>query len=162
MADERKVPEADGESWRADVEALRAARPRHILFVCVANASRSQLAEGIARSLAPASVKVSSAGTQPWIVHPTAIEVLEELGIDPSAQRSKSIDEIDLATVDAVITLCDQDACPIVRADAQRFHWPLPDPTFVRGGPQVQLDAFRRTRDELRLRLGVLFEGRTR
>jgi protein-tyrosine-phosphatase len=150
----------DGTDWREDVEALRATQPRHILFLCVANASRSQLAEGIARSLAPASVTISSAGTQPWIVHPIAIEVLEELGIDPSAQRSKSIDELDLATVDAVITLCDEEWCPTLPGKhAQRFHWPLTDPTFVSGGPQAQLDAFRRTRDELRFRLRILFDG---
>ncbi|MGZ8474575.1 MAG: arsenate reductase ArsC, partial [Candidatus Deferrimicrobiaceae bacterium] len=85
---------------------MRAKRPRHILFLCVANSSRSQMAEGIARSLAPLGVKVSSAGSSPAPVHPRAIQVLKEIGIDISGHRSKGLDSIDAGSIDAVITLC--------------------------------------------------------
>ncbi|MGZ9135659.1 MAG: arsenate reductase ArsC, partial [Candidatus Deferrimicrobiaceae bacterium] len=94
------------EEWRAEAEAMRAKRPRHILFLCVANSSRSQMAEGIARSLAPLGVKVSSAGSSPAPVHPRAIQVLKEIGIDISGHRSKGLDSIDAGSIDAVITLC--------------------------------------------------------
>src|ERR671937_1258090 len=99
--------------WRADAEALRAMRPRHILFLCVANSARSQMAEGIARSLAPESVRISSAGSKPSNVSPFAIRALDEIGIDIRGHRSKSVDDIDPADVDAVITLCDEEVCPI-------------------------------------------------
>ena len=99
--------------WRAEAEALRAKRPRHILFLCVANSARSQMAEGIARSLAPPGVKVSSAGSSPASVRPQAIQVLKEIGIDISGHQSKGLDSIDAGSVDAVITLCAEEVCPV-------------------------------------------------
>ena len=145
------------ESWRADAEALRAARPRHILFLCVANSARSQMAEGIARSLSPASVKISSAGSRPSKVNPFAIRALDEIGIDIRAHRSKSVDEIDPADVDAVITLCAEEVCPVFLGKARRFHWGLPDPAGAGTNEEEQLQAFRDARDELRRRISALF-----
>jgi len=96
--------------WTLDIEKLRAANPKHILFLCVANSARSQLAEAIARSLAPPDVQISSAGSRPSQIHPLAIEVLREIGIDATQQRAKHVDTIHAQTVDAVITLCAEEA----------------------------------------------------
>jgi protein-tyrosine-phosphatase len=136
---------------------LRALRPRHILFLCVANSARSQMAEGIARSLAPRGVTVSSAGSEPSSIRPQAIQVLGEVGIDISAHRSKGVGTIDPSTVDAVITLCAEEVCPVFLGKAARLHWGLPDPAGETGGVDRKLAAFRRVRDELRRRLELLF-----
>jgi protein-tyrosine-phosphatase len=144
------------DAWRADALALREAAPKHILFLCVANSARSQMAEGIARSLAPAWVRVSSAGSRPTSVRPEAVEALREIGIDISAHRSRSVAEVD-ASVDAVVTLCAEEVCPVWLGRAHRVHWGLPDPAVVVG--EARLQAFRDVRDELQRRLGVVFAG---
>jgi arsenate reductase (thioredoxin) len=138
---------------------LRALRPRNILFLCVANSSRSPMAEGIARSLAPSGVKVSSAGSSPAAVHPRAIQVLREIGIDISGHRSKGLDSIDAGSVDAVITLCAEEVCPVFLGKAHRVHWGLPDPTAVTGTEEIHINAFRSVRDELLRRLELLFKN---
>jgi arsenate reductase len=145
------------EEWRTGAEALRKKRPRHILFLCVANSARSQMAEGIARSLAPPEVTVSSAGSSPASVRPQAIRVLEEIGIDISGYRSKGLDSIDAGSVDAVITLCAEEVCPVFLGKAVRLHWGLPDPAAVTGTEETRLNTFRSVRDELRRRLKALF-----
>jgi arsenate reductase len=127
-----------------------------VLFLCVANSARSQLAEGIARSLAPAGVKVSSAGSEPTTVRPQAVRVLREIGIDISAQRSKGVEEVE-RPVDAVVTLCAEEVCPVWLEKAHRVHWGLPDPAAVEGTEADELDAYRVVRDELVRRLRVLF-----
>ena len=144
-------------SWRADAEALRTARPRHILFLCVANSARSQMAEGIARALAPEGVKISSAGSKPSKVNPLAIRALDEIGIDIRGHRSKSVDAVHPGDVDAVITLCAEEVCPVFLGKSRRFHWGLADPAGVGSTDEEQLQAFRNVRDELRRRLSVLF-----
>jgi len=143
--------------WRTEAAELRAKRPRHILFLCVANSARSQMAEGIARSLAPQGVKVSSAGSSPASVRPQAIRVLKEIGIDISGHRSKGLDSIDAGSVDAVVTLCAEEVCPVFLGKALRIHWGLSDPAGVTGTEETRLKAFRTVRDELRRRLKVLF-----
>jgi len=143
--------------WRSEAAELRAIRPRHILFLCVANSARSQMAEGIARSLAPQGVKVSSAGSSPASVRPQAIQALKEIGIDISGHRSKGLDSIDAGSVDAVITLCAEEVCPVFLGKAVRVHWGLPDPAGVTGTEETRLNAFRTVRDELLRRLQVLF-----
>jgi arsenate reductase len=130
-----------------------------ILFLCVANSARSQIAEGIARSLAPAGVKVWSAGSRPTRVRREAIAVLKEIGIDISYHRSKAVAEIPTAEVDTVITLCGDEECPLFLGEARRLHWGLPDPAAVDGSEDERLDAFRGTRDELRRRLQVFLAG---
>lgn len=147
------------ENWRDEAEALRALRPRHILFLCVANSARSQMAEGIARSLAPPGVTVSSAGSEPASVRPQAVAVLKEVGIDISDHRSKGLDAVDAASVDAVITLCAEEVCPAFLGKTRRVHWGLPDPAAVAGTEEARLAAFRDVRDELLRRMRVLFEG---
>ena len=138
---------------------LRELRPRHILFLCVQNSARSQLAEGIARLLAPPGVTVSSAGSSPAFVRPQAVQVLGEIGIDASGHRSKSIDEIDAASVEAVVTLCAEEVCPVFLGNALRVHWALPDPARAPGDEAARLGAFRAVRDELFRRLKLMFEG---
>jgi arsenate reductase len=129
---------------------------QHILFLCVANSARSQMAEGIARSLAPEGVRVSSAGSTPTCLRPEAIAVLREIGIDISTQRSKGVSDLDTSTVDLVVTLCAEEVCPLYLGRADQQHWGLPDPAAVEGDPQARLEAFRSTRDELKRRLEQL------
>jgi arsenate reductase len=146
-----------GEAWRREAEELRQLSPRHVLFLCVANSARSQMAEGIARALAPAGVAISSAGSRPSRVNPLAIRALDEIGIDIRGQRSKSVDTIAPDGVDAVVTLCAEEVCPVFLGKAHRVHWGLPDPAGAGRDDEEQLQAFRDVRDELRRRLGVVF-----
>ena len=143
--------------WLLEAAVLRALAPRGVLFLCVANSARSQLAEGIARSLAPADVTVWSAGSQPTRVRPEAVAALAEVGLDISGHRSKSVSEIPAAKVDTVITLCGEEECPVFLGKARRLHWGLPDPASVGGSDAERADAFRRTQDELRRRLAAVF-----
>ena len=147
-----------GRTWQDDVGALRRAKPRHILFLCVGNSARSQMAEGIARSLAPKGVRISSAGAVPTSVRPEAVQVLAEIDIDISRQRAKSIASLDGAnTVEAVITLCAEEVCSVFLRRVLQLHWPLPDPSAVADEGQ-RLAAFRAVRDALRVRLKALFK----
>ena len=131
-----------------------------ILFLCVANSARSQIAEGLARSIMPSTVRVFSAGSRPTQVRPQAIAVLGEIGIDISTHRSKNVSEIPAAEVDVVVTLCAEEECPIFLGQAERLHWGLPDPAAVEGPEAERLDAFRRTRDELKSRIEALRKAR--
>jgi arsenate reductase len=143
--------------WEAEAEELRRRSPRHVLFLCVANSSRSQMAEGIARTLAPPGVRVSSAGSRPTGVNPLAIRALAELGIDITSHAAKSVDDVPPGDVDVVITLCAEEVCPVFLGQARRIHWGLPDPAGVEGTEAVRLEAFRKVRDELRRRLAAVF-----
>lgn len=134
---------------------MRALSPRYILFLCVANSARSQIAEGLARSLAPGGVRVASAGSQPAQVRPEALQVLAEIGIDASDHHSKGFEDIDLEAVEAVVTLCSDEVCPFFPRPVPQLHWALPDPAAVEG--DGRLAAFRQTRDALRTRLVALF-----
>lgn len=133
--------------------------PKGILFLCVANSARSQMAEGIARSLAPADVKTWSAGSRPTKVRPEAIEVLKEIGIDISGHRSKSVSEIPMDEVDTVITLCAEEECPVFPGKAERVHWGLADPASVGSSKLEGLAAFREIRDELVRRITDFLKG---
>lgn len=141
-------------TWPDDVQQLRKQRPRHILFLCVQNSARSQMAEGIARHFAPPGVMISSAGSQPAFVRPQAIEVLREIGMDISGHSSKGVTDLDTSTVDAVVTLCAEEVCPVFARPVAKFHWGLPDPAKAEGD---KLAAFRQVRDELVIRLKALF-----
>lgn len=145
--------------WKLEASVLRALAPAHVLFLCVANSARSQMAEGIARALAPKGVTVSSAGSVPTQVRPQAVEVLRELGIDISSQFSKPVQDVEASSVDAVVTLCAEEVCPVFLGRAWRLHWGLTDPAAVTGSPAEALQAFREVRDQLRERLAYLFEA---
>jgi arsenate reductase len=128
---------------------------RTILFLCVANSARSQMAEGLSRKLFGDRVNVESAGSAPSRVNPFAIEVMREVGIDLGEHHSKSVESIDPANVDTVVTLCAEEVCPGFLGKARRVHWPIPDPA---SGDSSQshdevLGRFRAARDEIRRRL---------
>jgi len=144
-------------SWQSEAAELKRLAPRHLLFLCVANSARSQMAEGIARSLAPAGVKVSSAGSRPSKVNPLAIQALDEIGIDLRGHFSKSVETIPPGDVEVVITLCAEEECPVFLGEARRIHWGLPDPGGAGLSDAQQLQSFRDVRDELRRRLSVVF-----
>ncbi len=105
-----------------------AERKPGVLFLCVANSARSQMAEGLARKFFGSEVNVQSAGSMPSRVNPYATEVMAELGIDLATHTSKSVQTIPPETVDIVITLCAEEVCPVFLGQAQRLHWPIPDP----------------------------------
>ena len=123
-----------------------------LLFLCVANSARSQIAEGLARALLGPGVRVQSAGSAPSQVNPHAIEVMREIGVDLGGQRSKSVQTIDPATVGTVITLCAEEVCPVFLGQAVRLHWPVPDPASQ--DPALSRDEllarFRAARDTIR------------
>lgn len=129
-----------------------------MLFLCRANACRSQIAEGLARRLLPDGVRVFSAGSRPGAVDPRAIASLSEVGIDISDQRSKSTDEVPAESVDCVITLCSEgeEDCPVFPGDVTRLHWPLPDPAAAQGTKEEVMRAFNEVRDELADRIRAL------
>lgn len=127
-----------------------------ILFICTGNIARSQIAEGLARSMAAMSVEVASAGTRPNPkgIHPLAVEVLRERGIDISNQRAKKIEDVG-GEFDYVITLCDDAAqnCPVLTAKIERLHWSIPDPAIAGDDPVAVLAFFRNVRDDIEGRL---------
>jgi len=130
-----------------------------ILFLCVANSARSQMAEGIARALLPTEVKVWSAGSRPTSVRPEAIAVLAEIGVDISKHRAKAVQDVPAAEVGTVVTLCGEEECPVFLGQATRLHWGLPDPAAVAGPEVARLNAFRSVRDELRARIAAQWVG---
>ncbi len=124
-----------------------------LLFLCVANSARSQMAEGLARVRFPDTVRVQSAGSAPASVNPLAVRVMAELGIDISGQWSKGVDAIDPTTVDTVVTLCADEVCPAFARPVARLHWALPDPAAAVGSEPRRLERFRAVRDEIAARL---------
>ena len=122
-----------------------------VLIICTGNSARSQMGEAWLRYLGGPHYEAYSAGTQPSKVHPLAIAVMDERGIDIRSHRSKSINEFLHHPFDFVITVCDQAAehCPTFPGPAQREHWSFPDPAAVTGSHLDQLRAFRAVRDAL-------------
>ena len=129
-----------------------------ILFLCVSNSARSQMAEGLARATFGESAHVMSAGSMPTHVSPHAIAALAEIGIDISEHQSKSVDTIDAGMIDMVITLCAEEVCPVLPGKVQRFHWPIADPATAMGDQSEQdIQArFRQARDQIKMRLEIL------
>jgi arsenate reductase (thioredoxin) len=127
---------------------------KSILFLCVANSARSQMAEGLARARFCDRARVQSAGSTPAGVNPLAIEVLAEIGIDITGQTSKSVDTIDPASVDVVVTLCAEEVCPVFLGGARQLHWPMPDPTAAPS--ELKQQRFREVRDQIAARLPEL------
>jgi arsenate reductase len=131
--------------------------PARVLFLCIHNSSRSQMAEGFARTLAPAGVEVMSAGSEPRGVHACAIEAMREVGVELGAHSSKHLDAVPWRECDTVVTLCGEadEACPALAGDVRRVHWPLPDPSAA---PESErMAAFREVRDEIRWRVASLW-----
>lgn len=134
--------------------------PIATLFVCNGNSSRSQIAEALLARFGGDTFEALSAGTRPREVHALAVRILAEVGIDWSAARSKSIDEMLSRRLDYVITLSDsaRESCPALPGPHSSLHWHLDDPSEVQGTEEERLEAFRATRTELSLRLRPFIE----
>ena len=127
-------------------------KPVHILFLCVANSARSQLAEGLAKSVFGENAEIQSAGSRPGKLNPFAIKVMQEIGIDISMHYSKSIDDLSptfVIALDYIITLCAEELCPtMVAPNAKKLHCPFADPATPESLSNVEmLEQFRETRD---------------
>mgnify|MGYP001418314386 CR=1 FL=1 len=124
-----------------------------ILFLCVANSARSQIAEGIAREMFGKDHHVRSAGSEPsGSVHPDAMKVLDEIGIDASSHQSKSVDDLEkdfIDNLDYVITLCAEEACPAYITHAKKLHWINEDPANPVYSDFESINAFRNTRGNI-------------
>lgn len=135
--------------------------PIKVLFVCTGNSARSQMAEAIVRQAGGESFSVGSAGTEPRPVHPLTVEVLAEIGIDWRAARSRSLTDVDTASTDYLVTVCDRArlACPPLPGVREVLHWGIDDPAqVVTGSVDQRRQAFRRARDELASRIGPFVE----
>ena len=130
-----------------------------ILFLCTGNSCRSQMAEGFARQLVRNGEKIYSAGTSPKGVHPLAIRVMQEVGIDISSQESKGLDKIPLPQIGHIITLCGDavDSCATLPGGFTRTHWPMADPAAAYGTEAEVLPLFRTVRDQIQERVAALY-----
>jgi arsenate reductase (thioredoxin) len=132
---------------------------QRVLILCTGNSARSQMAEGLLRHDAGDRFDVFSAGTKPTEVRPEAITVMQELGIDISGHRSKSVHDFAGQDFDYVVTVCDnaKASCPVFPAGTRQIHWSFDDPAAVVGSRDERLAEFRRVRGQLRERLRELF-----
>ena len=122
-----------------------------IVFLCVANSARSQMAEGLARHMFGNRAFVQSAGSNPHRLNIRALKAMKEIGIDIITQMAKPMDMVDLDEADVVITLCAEEVCPVTPPHVERLHWPIADP--VRAEPGNMDAAFRASRDEIKAKL---------
>ena len=134
------------------------AKKNGVLFLCVANSSRSQMAEGLAREMAPGEIEIFSAGSNPTSVNPAAINVMKEIGIDIAKQHSKAIQDIPQERIGTVITLCAEEVCPVFPTDVQKQHWPFDDPAAIKGTQEEVRSAFRQVRNQINETLEQYFK----
>ncbi|MFC1594344.1 arsenate reductase ArsC [Candidatus Omnitrophota bacterium] len=125
---------------------------KRVLFLCTGNSCRSQMAEGFLRHLAIDRFEAFSAGVNPSFVNPLAVRVMNEVGIDISKQRSKSIKEFLNQAFDYVITVCDnaRQTCPAFSGTHEKIHWDLEDPALAKGTEQEKLVVFRNIKDQIK------------
>jgi len=129
-----------------------------VVFLCTENSARSQIAEGWLRQMSHGHVPVRSAGTQPQALHPLAVQVMAEVGVDIGYQQAKGLEAISDAHPDIVVTVCDRarEACaPCIEAPIL-FHWSIPDPARTANYASDQMGVFRSVRDQLRVRVAGL------
>ena len=155
------APAADGAAPPHPFDCVSPMALSSVLFVCVANRARSQMAEALARAAWGPRVRVQSAGSAPGGVHPLALRVLDEVGVPTAGLSSKHIDTIDPDSVDLVITLCAEAACPVALVTAPRLRWDLPDPDRrdEDRSPAQQLADFRATRDAIAAHIAAMSSG---
>ena len=127
---------------------------KRVLFLCAHNSARSQMAEGFLRAFAGERFEIQSAGTRATRVHPLAIAVMRELGIDISQHASKSVDDVGEGW-DVVVTVCDA-SCPVPPRSGLKLRWKVPDPSAARGTDAERLEAFRNVRESIRSRVRLL------
>lgn len=125
-----------------------------LLFLCVANSARSQMAEGLAKHIFGSKAQVYSAGSNPSKVNPFAIEVLKEIGVDISKQYSKSVDELPVMEFDYIITLCAEEVCPLYLGAGKKLYWGFPDPAAAE--KNEALNRFREVRDGILRKINEL------
>ena len=130
-------------------------KKRKIIFICTGNACRSQIAEGLLRNLASDKFSVFSAGSHPSQVHPMSVAVMEEVGIDISHHTSDPITDYIDHGIDIVITVCDnaKQACPVFPGNVEHIHWSIEDPFNGWDFDPLDLDNFRKVREEINLRI---------
>lgn len=130
-------------------------RPR-VLLLCTGNSARSQIAEALVEEMSGGIVDADSAGSHPRPLHPNAVRVLAERGIDIAANRSKHVDEFAGQQFDTIITLCDRirEVCPPFRSRPDQIHWSIPDPSLEAATNELTYPAFERTTNELERRIG--------
>jgi arsenate reductase len=118
------------------------------------------MAEGFARALLGGRFRVASGGLEPSVVNPLAVQAMREVGIDISDQRSKPLQDDLLFDATVIVTLCGdaEERCPVTPPDIRREHWPLPDPARAEGSERERLAVFRRVRDEIQERVGLLVD----
>jgi len=123
-----------------------------ILFLCTGNSCRSQMAEGFAKKMLPKNMEIFSAGLEPKGVHPMAVKVMQEVGIDISQQESKNISEIPIDEIDLLVTLCGDAAerCPVFPGKVERIHWALEDPAKTQGSEEEITQVFRKVRNKIK------------
>lgn len=128
---------------------------KKILFLCTGNSCRSQMAEGLLRHYGNDRYDVVSAGTKPSFVHPVAVQIMKEIGIDISKHTSKSAMEFIGQQFDYVITVCDnaKESCPTFPGRYQRIHWSFEDPAACDGDNEQKLDFFRKIRNQIKERV---------
>lgn len=132
---------------------------QRVLFLCTANSARSQMAEGLLRHMGGGRFEAFSAGTEPaQRVHPVAVEVMRERGIDISDHRPKPLSEFEGQQFDLLITTCDDanEACPYFPGAGRRLHWSIPDPAKTTGTQEEMRTAFRNAAAELGKRIREL------
>ncbi|MFQ5429706.1 MAG: arsenate reductase ArsC [Phycisphaerae bacterium] len=137
-------------------------RPKRVLILCTGNSCRSQMAEGLWRGLGGSAWEVFSAGSRPvGYVHPLAIRVMQEIGIDLGAHASKPVSALADQPFDVVVTVCDgaREACPTFPGAPERHHWPFEDPASAGGGEEERLRAFREVREAIRSRIRRYLAG---
>ncbi|PHS74039.1 MAG: hypothetical protein COB19_08475 [Porticoccus sp.] len=142
----------------AGIPVKRDTSIKRILFLCVANSARSQMAEGLARHILGSRVEVTSAGSEPSQLNPCAVATMKDIGIDISHHHSRSIDDIDTSHIDLVVTLCAEESCPVLPGRIKRLHWPIADPSGSqdRPTPKELAASFAAARDQIRMRTEIL------
>lgn len=136
-----------------------AGRRVRVLFLCTGNSARSQMAEALLHDLAGGEVEAASAGSHPKPLHPSAVRVMRERGIDPSGRRSKHLSRFARRRFDYVITLCDQvrEVCPEFPGNPERIHWSIADPA-LEGDTEESYPAFQRAAAEIETRVRFLLD----
>jgi len=135
-----------------------------VLFLCTGNQARSQMAEALLKTRAGGAFDVTSAGSAPKPkVHPLAVRVLSENGIDISSASPKDVARFTHIVFDHVITLCDnaRDLCPLFPGEGEKMHWSVPDPALATGTDEERLEAFRAARDEIDRRIKSFVKEKT-
>jgi ArsR family transcriptional regulator, arsenate/arsenite/antimonite-responsive transcriptional repressor / arsenate reductase (thioredoxin) len=146
---------------RSRARRERAAPLARVLFLCTGNSARSQIAEALCERLSGGAVGAASAGSHPKPLHPNAVRVMRERGIDLAECRSKHLSEFGRRRFDYVISLCDRvrEVCPEFPGGPELIHWSIPDPARERGSDEETLPAFERTAAELGTRIHFLIEA---